>query len=108
MAKDQRKIITATVGEVSPYDLDTTLGNAKAHLEQLIVTYGVDARLDWDSNFYYPYDEKPSPRYHIRVNRPETDDEMAKRLAEEKTWKEAQAARDLAEFQRLNKLFGKK
>jgi len=108
MAKEQRKIINATVEDLDPYSLDSTLGKAKAHLESLITKYGPDAQLDWDSNFYYPYDENPSPRYHIRVERLENDEEFEKRLAQEKTWKDAQAARDLAEFERLNKLFGKK
>jgi hypothetical protein len=108
MIKDQRKIISATVGELSPRELDTTLAKAKAYIEDLIALHGPDAQLDWDPYFYYDYDPNPSPRYRIMVRRPETNEEQSKRLAEEKKRKDQQAERDRAEFERLSKQFGKK
>jgi hypothetical protein len=103
-----RKIISATVEEVSPYDFDTSLANVKERIDEWIKKYGADARLDWDANFYYPYEQNPSPRYTLKIQRPENDEELEKRTAQEKKWQDEREARDRAEYDRLKKQFGDK
>ncbi len=108
MAKEQRKIISAVVEEISPYNFDTNLQSIREQIDKLIAKYGQDARLDWDPNFYYDYDQNPSPLYVLKVQRIENDAEFERRIEQEKKWQDERQERDRIEFERLNKLFGKK
>lgn len=103
---NKKRIITETKDHISPYDFDTSLGDLYARIGQMIQKYGHDARLDWRPDFYYPYDQSPSPRYNIQVQREETDREYEIRIAGEVAAKQAREARDRAEFERLKKQFG--
>ena len=104
--KNKKRIITETKTDVSPYDFETSLGDLYARIGHWIQKYGHDARLDWDPNFHYPYEQSPSPRFNIQVQREETDTECEARVAAEKAAKDAREARDRAEFERLKKQFG--
>jgi hypothetical protein len=108
MAQPNRKIvITETVGDVTPYDIDGSLEQLEKQVQELIAKHGKDARLSWDSNFYYPYESNPSPRFHIRVDREESDKEYTDRVARSKADNAAREIREKAEFERLAKKYGK-
>lgn len=104
----KRITITETVGDVSPYDIDGSLEQLEKHVQYLITKHGKDARLDWDSNYYYPYESNPSPRFHIRVSREENDKEYSDRVARNKAENAAREVREKAEFERLAKKYGAK
>ncbi len=108
MAKEQRKTISAEVSEISPYEFDTSLGSVRDQIAELIAKHGADARFDWQPNFYYAYDNNPSPRFVLKVERLENDEEFEKRISQEKILKDLREERDRVEYERLNKLFGKK
>jgi hypothetical protein len=102
------KTITENVGYVSPFDFDGTLAKVVEHLQIIISKHGPDARLDYDSNYYYDYDTTPSPRYHIRKDRQETDAEYENRIAQSKAENALREEREKAEFERLSKKWGPK
>jgi len=105
---DTKRIVSKTVETISPYDFDMCLNDIRKKIIELIVKYGPDARLDWDRYHHEPYDSDPSPQFNLIVSRLETDEEYANRLEVDRAYKEAQDARDLAEYRRLKeKLEGK-
>lgn len=103
-----KKTITETIEcAVSPYSLDGKIEDAIERLNELLEIHGRDARLDWDSNFYHPYDSNPSPCFHIRKSRPETDEEYQTRLEKEKRLEEETRTRELALLEALSKKYNK-
>lgn len=100
-----KKIIKVVVEDVSPYEFDTTLSSVKEKVDELIKEHGPDAHLDWDPDHWFPYDSSPSPRFRIRIDREETDEEYKARLEQERKIKEDQDERDRKEFERLKKKF---
>lgn len=102
-----KNTISVMVDTISPYELDSKVSNVIDRLKSYIDEHGPDVRLDWGKYHYEAYDTEPSPRYRVLVNRLETDEEYARRLAEEATQQQAREARDRAEFERLQKMFGK-
>lgn len=105
---EKRKEITEEISDISPYDLDgKSMDDVIKYFEDMKTHYGPDVYLDWDAWFCYPYEQERSPRYFIRRKRLENDAEYEARLAAEKAAKEAQQQRDLAELERLQKLYGK-
>ena len=96
----ERKMIKAHTGS----DVDIkyrTLKVALEHIQYLISEYGEDAEIT-------TYQEQWSDREYLGVyiKRLETDEEMARRIAEEKRWDAQQARRDREEFERLKAKFG--
>lgn len=81
--------------------VDSSLGYIRAKIDQAIEAYGETATLDWHQ---FMYDES---RYlYIFADRPETDEQMAKRIEQEELLEQRRLARDRAEFERLSKQFG--
>ena len=105
---NKKKILVENVEDIAPYDLECTLAELNDKVQDWIVKYGPTARIDWEPNFYYAYDQNPSPRFNIQRNREETDEEQEKRIRLEKESKQAREARDRAEFERLKKVLGEK
>ncbi len=105
MAKNNRKVITVTEETFSAGDFEGTLKSLLEKTQELIKRYGEDARLDYDKYFSYPYDNDYYPSYMVQVNRPETDEEMQKRITEEQSQKEKIRQRELAELERLSKKY---
>jgi hypothetical protein len=96
----ERKMIRAHTGS----DVDIKWGTLKDALEKiqdLIAEYGEDAEID-------TYQERYSDTEYlgVYVHRPETDEEMKRRIAEEEKWDAQQARRDREEFERLKAKFG--
>ncbi len=108
MNKNKKKIITVDVEDVSPYSIATNLADVKAFFDSLLEKYGPDARIEWDPNFHYDYDVNPTPRFYVQVRREENDEEFQKRSEIEDKYRIEQERRDLAEFERLQRVFGQK
>jgi len=90
--------------ELCATDLDLeyrTLARARDIIQELIESYGPDAKIDKCQADY-------SDREYLTVmiKRPETDEEMASRIRKEEHYEAKAAERDLAEFERLKKVFG--
>lgn len=109
MAKaPKRKEVIEQLKEISPYDLDQkTPDQVIDYFEQLKAQHGPDCYIDWDAWFSYSYESERSPRYFLKRKRLENDTEYEARMVAEKAAKDAQQARDLAELERLQKLYGK-
>jgi hypothetical protein len=107
MAKNQknRKVVTVTEETFSSGDFEGTLKSLLEKTQELIRKYGENARLDYDKYFSYPYDNDYYPSYMVQVSRPETDEEMNKRVAEEKSQQDKVRQRELAELERLSKKY---
>lgn len=79
-----------------------TLCNAKEQIDELIKSYGENAKVEW----YNPPYERDG-YWGVFVKRPETDSEMAKRIAREESDEKIREAHDAAEFKRLQEKFAK-
>lgn len=104
----RKRIITDTITDVSPYELECSFADLRKRVDEWIDQYGENARLAWDAHFYYDYDSNPSPRFNIMCDREETDEEIAIRVAKERQDKDLAEERDRAEFKRLQKKFQEK
>lgn len=102
------KIITLQVGYVSTYEFEGKLGDIKNRVQELIEEHGDKARLDYNARFYYEYDNEPSPRYEIIIEREETEAEAKARAKQTRADNAAREAREKAEFERLSKKYGSK
>ena len=107
MAKPKKRIVTESVEDVAPYELEMKLGDLYNRIAEWIQEHGADARLDWDAHFYYDYDPNPSPRFNIKKDREETDEELKVRLDQEKQRLAETEARERAVFEQLSAKFGK-
>jgi len=104
----KKRIITVSLSEVSPYELEGTLADVAGQIQIWIEQHGPTARLNWEPDHWPQYNDSPSPQFNIRHDREETDEEYKKRLDEEATQKTIQDERDRKDFERLSKKFGKK
>ncbi len=104
----KKKIITVSLSEISPYELEGTLADVRNQIQSWIEQYGPTARLNWEPDHWPQYNDSPSPQYSIRHDREETEEEYKKRLAHEAIQKSIQDERDRKEFERLSKKLGKK
>jgi hypothetical protein len=103
----KRKITTA-MKNIPPLYFERSLGDLATDIQTLIDCYGKDARLDYDRYHYESkWDNEPSPCFWIYVDREETQEEYDIRMAAEMERQAAQTAKELAEFERLSKKFGK-
>lgn len=108
MSKPKKKIITVSLSEVSPYELEGTLADAANQIQRWIEQYGPTARLNWEPDHWPQYNDSPSPQYNISHDREETSEEYNKRIKHEEIQKAIQDDRDRKEFERLAKKFGEK
>ena len=79
----KKKIITVSLSEISPYELEGTLADVRNQIQSWIEQYGPTARLNWDPDNWPQYNDSPSPQYDIRHDREETEEEYKKRLVYE-------------------------
>ena len=82
-----------------------TLERVLKKVEQLIQEYGKDAKIMCHCE---PYSDSAREYMYIYVNEPETDKEMANRIAQEEKSAKYFEERDAAEFKRLQEKFGAK
>lgn len=90
----ERKLIPRTQGTV--YLDGMTLTEAIEHLTELAAFHGGDARISEHTEQYDEYD-----RLHIMVDVPESDHQMASRIALEEHYAAQHEARERMEFERL-------
>jgi hypothetical protein len=102
----QRRKINDMVDDVSTWEFEGTLATVLERVQAMIREHGPDARLDYNRNFYYDYDNDPSPRYELYIVREENDEEFNKRLAEQAEYDRKREEAEKAEFERLSKKFG--
>ena len=102
----KRLKIKERVDDVSTWEFEGTLATVLERVQAIIQEHGPDARLDYNRNFYYDYDNEPTPRYELYVVREENDEEFNKRLAEQAEYDRQREAAEKAEFERLSKKFG--
>ena len=102
-----RRKINEMVDDVSTWEFEGTLATVLERVQAMIQEHGPDARLDYNRNFYYDYDNDPTPRFELYVEREENDEEFNKRLAEQAEYDRQREAAEKAEFERLSKKFGK-
>ena len=101
-----RRKINEMVDDVSTWEFEGTLATVLERVQAMIQEHGPDARLDYNRNFYYDYDNDPSPRFELYVIREENDEEFNKRLADQAEYDRQREAAEKAEFERLSKKFG--
>jgi hypothetical protein len=104
----KKKIITVSLSDISPYELEGTLADVKNQIQSWIEQYGPTARLNWNPDHWPQYNDSPAPQYDIRHDREETDEEYKKRIEQEAIQKSLQDERDRKEFERLSKKLGVK
>ena len=102
----ERLKINDMVDDVSTWEFEGTLATVLERVQAMIQEHGPDARLDYNRNFYYDYDNDPTPRYELHVVREETDDEFKVRMFEQAEYDRRREEAEKAEFERLSKKFG--
>jgi hypothetical protein len=105
MKKVKRKI-WETVDEFSAGYLGGSLESAVEYLQELQAKYGPTVDLFYNKDYYYSYDNSPTPMYIVKITREETDEEYDKRMAEERARETAAAEQERKEFERLKVKFG--
>ena len=102
----KRITIIEEIDQISPHELDgKTFEQLCEYMKSQKAHYGDDAYIDWDAWFSFPYDSERSPRYIVKRKRLENDEEYNKRIEKEKKDADAKKAKDLAELERLKKLY---
>ena len=102
----KRLKIKERVDDVSTWEFEGTLATVLERVQAMIQEHGPDARLDYNRNFYYDYDNDPTPRYELYVVREENDAEVKQRLMQEAEYTRKREEAEKAEFERLSKKFG--
>lgn len=95
----ERKMVQTNVCTL---DLDySTLADARMEIDRLIGLYGEGAKI---RSFQERYED--TDRLGVFVDRPETDEQMAKRIVYEIDCDKMEAERERREFDRLKAKFG--
>lgn len=102
----KRIIIRNQVDDISTWEFEGSLSVILERVQSLIEKHGPDANLVYNKNFYYDYDNEPSPRFELYVEREENDAELKQRLFEQAEHIRKREEAEKAEFERLSKKFG--
>lgn len=102
---NKRLKIRTRVEAIPTYDFEGTLSRVRDRIEELIKQHGPDASLNYDKHFYYDYDNEPTPRYELYVEREENDAEVKQRLFLQAENIRKREEAEKAEFERLSKKF---
>ena len=104
MVDRKRKMVMKEQCYVGNFDYDK-LSAVLERIQQLIEDYGPDAEI---RNHCEPYSSSDKEYMYVYKSEPETDKEMAERIANEEKWAKAREERDRVEFERLQAKFGQK
>ena len=104
----KRKVISEEIANFSAWEFEGKLSSVLERVQELIKIHGPEARLDYNQYFYYPYEDQPSPRYELYIEREENDAEVKQRLFEQAEQTRKREEAEKAEFERLSKKFGVK
>ena len=89
--------------EVTQFNIDgESIKEILAHLQDLALSYGEDAVITREAE---PYSD--STYLSVRVARPESDEKMAARIAQEEHWEEQRQAARRRQFEELQREFSK-
>ena len=102
MAVNHNRKMLNTEQESAYFD-GLSLKQLKVRVDELIIAYGEDASIGWHT---YAYDD--NRHLYIFKEIPETDDQMASRIAKEEEWDVNRKDYDRREFERLQKIYGDK
>ena len=97
----ERKMVSKEQTYVN-FEYDT-LGSVLQQVKQLIKEYGKDAKIMCHGDAYSNSDKE---YMYVYMDEPETDDEMAKRIAYEEKWAKKAEEHEAREFKRLQAKFG--
>ena len=103
---NKRKIIRDRVDDISTWEFEGKLSAVLEHVQDLIAKHGPDAYVSYNQHFYYEYDNNPTPRYELYIDREENDAEVKQRLFEEAEHIRKREEREREEFERLSAKFG--
>lgn len=103
--KPQPRTVVDHLDVISPYSFEGDLLSVIKTLNDFVARYGEKAYIDWDPYNHYRYDHDPSPIYNIYRKRDETDEEMNKRLDEEKVRKEFKLEEERKQYEALKEKF---
>ena len=98
--------IREQVEYISIWEFEGNLATVLENIQNLIQHHGPGANLVYNKNFYYEYDNQPSPRFELYVEREENDAELKQRLFEQAEHIRKREEAEKAEFERLSKKFG--
>jgi hypothetical protein len=101
-----KKKVTRELYQFSAYNFEGTIPEVIERLKAELKQYGPTARFDWRPNFYYDYDNNPSPTFVIVREELETDAEYESRMKKEAELAAKTAERERKEFERLKAKFG--
>lgn len=102
----KRITIREQVEEISTWEFEGPLSLVLERVQELIKRNGPDAHMVYNKNFYYDYDNEPSPRFELYVEREENDAELKQRLFFQAEQIHKREEAEKAEFERLSKKFG--
>ena len=102
----KRLKIKKRVDEISTWEFEGPLSLILERVQELIKQHGPDAHCNYNQHFYYDYDNEPTPRYELYVEREENDAELKQRLFEQAEHTRKREEAEKAEFERLSKKFG--
>ena len=80
-----------------------TLEDVQRQVNEMVESYGKDAYID---RHCYAYEDREYDFVMMKV--PETDNEMAKRIAQEEKWEKDSQDRERENYERLSKIYGEK
>lgn len=103
----KKEMIQVTHEQINTYYLEGKLSTVRDTIDEWIAQYGPDAVLDFERDFYYSYDQNPTPMFFMRGHREETDEEFNKRVKEATDRKRQIEEMERAQFLELSKKYGK-
>jgi hypothetical protein len=104
----KRNKIREKAEDISTWEFEGPLSLVLKRIQELIEQHGPDARLDYNEHFYYDYDNEPTPRFELYVEREENDAEFKQRLFFQAEHIRKHEEAEKAEFERLQAKFGTK
>lgn len=102
MTKQEKRYVETELEDIK-YELEGSLQKARELIDRLISKYGKEARIDIGIEYDYGSESVYTKVYGKRL---ETDEEFDARVLHEMRARQAQEARDQAEYDRLLKKYG--
>lgn len=97
-----KKLITEVASDIKRDLHCRTIADAIIRLKELASKYGEDAVIDIGQE-YAAYSDDQYAFVRLTIDRPETNAEYEKRMADEKHWEDCQRAADLEAYERVKK-----
>jgi len=108
MKESDKLKVTDNLGTIECYDLEVPFKDLLHWVKEMIQKYGGNAKLVYDKDRYFDYDENSSPCFRITRTRFETDEEVEQRLQKRREYQEKEDFKAYQEFKRLKARFEQK